>query len=491
MARRKTPKAPIPIRQTDRGLVLMGDVRQAPVEVLEEGRAFRPVLALWVRADDGQVVGQLVDKPGHPARSLVRALRAPVPVPGQPPNPAMPTHVVLFNEVLAKQVKPLLAPLNIEVTTSPPFQPFDDLFTDLFDHLQKADQAWLMPDLPEDVVRSLVSATERLWRAKPWQYVFDSPPFALVPDQGSARVLFASVLGASAEVFGVALYTSAADYEATEMLADIPAGSPEDESPAAQDAAASEVLKALRHPVFLVSFDPKAEADRAYREQLARWGWPGRLSKVPTFAVMGRGQEPAPLTSQDASDVTFAVDALVAFCQRYRQQLAEENFPIRDTIEVSLAGKTVRVDVSVPGEDPSAPPATVYRFKVSLANHKDVWRTIDVRSNQTLEDLHYAIQDAFGWDDDHLYAFFLSGKAWDTSTAYFRPEGRQQGMRSARTRLDRLGLVPRKRCRYIFDFGDEWRHEVRVEKAGLSPDGDDYPRIVEEHGQAPPQYGDE
>ena len=206
---------------------------------------------------------------------------------------------------------------------------------------------------------------------------------------------------------------------------------------------------------------------------------------------MGRGQEPAPLTSQDASDVTFAVDALVAFCQRYRQQLAEENFPIRDTIEVSLAGKTVRVDVSVPGEDPSAPPATVYRFKVSLANHKDVWRTIDVRSNQTLEDLHYAIQDAFGWDDDHLYAFFLSGKAWDTSTAYFRPEGRQQGMRSARTRLDRLGLVPRKRCLYIFDFGDEWRHEVRVEKAGLSADGGEYPRIVEEHGQAPPQYGDE
>ena len=249
MARRKTPKAPIPIRQTDRRLVLMGDVRQAPVEVLEEGRAFRPVLALWVRADDGQVVGQLVDKPGHPARSLVRALRAPVPVPGQPPNPAMPTHVVLFNEVLAKQVKPLLAPLNIEVTTSPPFQPFDDLFTDLFDHLQKADQAWLMPDLPEDLVRSLVSATERLWRAKPWQYVFDSPPFALVPDQGSARVLFASVLGASAEVFGVALYTSAADYEATEMLADIPAGSPEDESPAAQDAAASEVLSAASEQV--------------------------------------------------------------------------------------------------------------------------------------------------------------------------------------------------------------------------------------------------
>ena len=492
MARRKAPQAPTPIRQKDRKLVLMGDVRQAPIEVREGGRAFRPVVALWVRADDGHLVGQLIDEPGHPAQSLVQALRAPMSVPRQPQTPALPSRVVLFNEELAKQVKPLLAPLNIEVTISPPIEPFEDLFADLFDHLQQAHQASPMLDLPDDVLRPLLSTADRLRRAKPWEYTFDYPPFALLPGQGNALPLYASVLGANEEVFGVALYTSAEDYETTLMLGGSTMGPlPEAMSPAALEAAATEVIEAFRHRTFLVSFDPKDEVLPAYREQLARCGWSGRLSTVPTFAAMGRGQEPGQLTAEEAADVALAVDALVTFCQRHRQQIADEEFPVRDTVEVSLAGKTVRVEVSVPGEDPSAPPATVYRFKVSLADRKDVWRTIDVRSDQTLEELHYAIQDAFGWDDDHLYAFFLSGKAWDASTEYIRPEGRGPGERSARVRLDRLGLRPRKRFLYIFDFGDEWRHEIRVEKAGLRPDAGEYPRIVEEHGEAPPQYGNE
>ncbi|MDA8219487.1 MAG: hypothetical protein M0Z94_17940, partial [Dehalococcoidales bacterium] len=57
---------------------------------------------------------------------------------------------------------------------------------------------------------------------------------------------------------------------------------------------------------------------------------------------------------------------------------------------------------------------------------------------------------------------YSSGKAWDRSTEYVRPETRGFGERGANVRLDRLGLRPRKRFLYIFDFGDEWRHDVRV-----------------------------
>ena len=490
MAKRKAPKAPTPIRQDGREMVLMGDVREAPIKVREAGRTLSPVVALWVRTEDGNVVGQLVDEPGHPAQTLVQALLAPVSAPGQPQNAVLPKRVVLFDQELAKQVKALLAPLNVEVTISPRLEPFEDLFSDLLAHLQQAGAARPTPGLPDDVLRPLISAAERLWRIKPWEYAFDYPPFALVPVQGNAHPLFASVLGANEEVFGVALYTSAEDYDTTLMLGGSTTGPlPEAMSPAALEAAATEVLDALHHRAFLVSFESKEELPPAYRDQLAKCGWSRRLSTVPTFAVMGEGHEPGQMTAEEATDVTLAVDALVTFCQRHRKRIADEAFPIRETIEMSLAGKTVRVDVSVPGEDPTAPPATVYRFKVSLMSQKDVWRMIDVRSDQTLEDLHYAIQDAFDWDDDHMYAFFLSGKAWDPSSEYVRPEEREPGKRSARVRLGRLGLRPRQRFLYIFDFGDEWGHEIKVEKAGLSPDGGEYPRIVEEHGKAPPQYG--
>lgn len=55
----------------------------------------------------------------------------------------------------------------------------------------------------------------------------------------------------------------------------------------------------------------------------------------------------------------------------------------------------------------------VYAFKVKLDWDKRVYRTIEVRSESTLDDLHLAIQKAFRWDADHLYSFFMNGKSGD------------------------------------------------------------------------------
>jgi hypothetical protein len=59
-----------------------------------------------------------------------------------------------------------------------------------------------------------------------------------------------------------------------------------------------------------------------------------------------------------------------------------------------------------------------YTFKVSLADDEDIWRKIELPASWTLEDLHYTIQDAFEFDGSHLYSFFMSGEAWDSSTEY-------------------------------------------------------------------------
>lgn len=64
-----------------------------------------------------------------------------------------------------------------------------------------------------------------------------------------------------------------------------------------------------------------------------------------------------------------------------------------------------------------------YTFHVTLPGLGRVWRKVELTADQTLEDLHYAIQDAYNWDSDHLYSFFMSGKAWDESTEFCLPEG--------------------------------------------------------------------
>jgi hypothetical protein len=64
-----------------------------------------------------------------------------------------------------------------------------------------------------------------------------------------------------------------------------------------------------------------------------------------------------------------------------------------------------------------------YTFHVSLPGTGKVWRKIEIGAEQTLEDLHLAIQAAYDWGNDHLYSFFMNNKAWDPSSEYTLPEG--------------------------------------------------------------------
>lgn len=43
---------------------------------------------------------------------------------------------------------------------------------------------------------------------------------------------------------------------------------------------------------------------------------------------------------------------------------------------------------------------------------------------------------------------------------------------------------------FDFDFGDEWRVLLTV-KERVEDDGGAYPRVLERHGEAPPQYADD
>ena len=134
-----------------------------------------------------------------------------------------------------------------------------------------------------------------------------------------------------------------------------------------------------------------------------------------------------------------------------------------------------------------------YVFDAELVGFRGVRRVIAVRDDLTLVDLHYALQSAFGWDDDHLYAFWLDGAFWTTAGEHYtRPcrasdEPAGPSERSAAIRLDRLGLAAGRRIAYVFDFGDEWRVRLRVEEV-LAHDGRPSPRLLEAVGTAPPQY---
>jgi hypothetical protein len=131
-------------------------------------------------------------------------------------------------------------------------------------------------------------------------------------------------------------------------------------------------------------------------------------------------------------------------------------------------------------------PDGVYAFKVSLAR-AGVSRTIELRSTQTLDDLHFAIQKAFEWDGDHLYTFYMTGEE-DRLYAFACPYEDEYPPWADEAIIGELGIVKGHTFGYLFDYGDN--HWFTIKVADIRPEAGryKYPRIVDKSGKSPEQY---
>lgn len=116
-------------------------------------------------------------------------------------------------------------------------------------------------------------------------------------------------------------------------------------------------------------------------------------------------------------------------------------------------------------------------LRVTLAEIEPaIWRLVRVPDEYTLHQLHRVFQLLFGWLDYHLYDFRIGERRFEA------PDPEAEGEDSTRMRLRRLGLGAGDRFTYTYDFGDNWEHEVVVEKVHaveLRPDEPRFPILID------------
>ena len=167
----------------------------------------------------------------------------------------------------------------------------------------------------------------------------------------------------------------------------------------------------------------------------------------------------------------------------------------------------------VPRKQPKVaekPPVQIYTLEVLLLissmssryveRKPTVSRTIQILGDQTLEDLHGAIFHAFERWDEHMYEFqFGKGPEDRKALKFVMPEVFEDVWDSAMlpagrvdlATLDSLNLTVRDRFYYLFDFGDEWWHKIKVKAIEEAVPTGEYPRVINKVGKCPPQYADD
>jgi hypothetical protein len=157
--------------------------------------------------------------------------------------------------------------------------------------------------------------------------------------------------------------------------------------------------------------------------------------------------------------------------------------------ELTAAGRRLaEVDPPAPVTIPAAPGDAALVFDAELLNVRGVRARLAVLERQPLAALHDAIQQAFGWYDDHLYSFWLDGSFFGSDEVELTtPDTPAEGVATADVPLAELDLRVGQRIGYVFDFGDDWRVRLTVRERVAAEPGD-HPRVLELRGTPPPQY---
>ncbi len=96
--------------------------------------------------------------------------------------------------------------------------------------------------------------------------------------------------------------------------------------------------------------------------------------------------------------------------------------------------------------------------------HPPVWRRVVIPDKITFEELHEMIQILFDWEEEHLHEFQIPsdyiriGREEDCLGTFYDEE---------KTLIDSF-FRNYKWIRYIYDFGDNWRHKINIEKIDLN-----------------------
>jgi hypothetical protein len=153
-------------------------------------------------------------------------------------------------------------------------------------------------------------------------------------------------------------------------------------------------------------------------------------------------------------------------------------------VPVTVLGRWVLRQIR--GGPGAGEPVLQLRIELVDSDNPVIWRRVLVPAASTLADLHVVIQAAMGWQNAHLHQFRV-GDRW------YGPQGAGPDVApEGGVRLDQIistdpAPPPQTVLEYLYDFGDDWEHQVSVETVTAADADARYPRCTGGQGACPPE----
>jgi len=132
----------------------------------------------------------------------------------------------------------------------------------------------------------------------------------------------------------------------------------------------------------------------------------------------------------------------------------------------------------------------IYRFRIILDNdtEDDIFRDIEIRETDTLEDLHNVITQSFGFDGSEMASFYVSDEQWNQGEeiCLFDMSGGIDSVRMMNeTLINDVVFEMQPKLIYVYDFFSMWTFFVELAEIVDVNDSTDYPNLMFVHGQVP------
>ena len=131
----------------------------------------------------------------------------------------------------------------------------------------------------------------------------------------------------------------------------------------------------------------------------------------------------------------------------------------------------------------------IYKFRITFEDFDDVVREIDIKSNQTFEDLHKAIHRSTGYNVEKSSSFYVSTDNWlkGDEIAYLPSERKKDRVvLMENSKLSGFIEDPHQKFYYTYNFDRPFDFHVELVKIILDADPNiEYPFLAKSSGEAP------